>query len=559
MLFGLCMTAATARAYTISSALSHGCHETITTEALRRVRGELATAAPLQANEDERALIADLPFALDSDMDDLGGATLLIGVRDNDTKGRHTIDLAHLALVHGNPDAQREHCLRSPGQDEPLGSERAVADCRAFIRERFEQALDGLDATGSPDLARRTELAVWAALRHRVEPPLPTFYVRMGQALHAIEDSFTHTYRSADGLKITVVGNWIDDVGGGHDPRQHGPAHAGELDHCDKLDDLRMGRRALAVDAASETLRAALDPALSRDQKLAQVDIILDKYLSYQPGCTFDNEWCDAPEGKYGNKLALKCSFGESSSSSAPLLSIGLVALFLRRRARRSTRRGALSVLLALIWLVLPAHPALAQQSDDARAKDALQRKADDMASRRESSERDDKELNFGGYAGGGGSIDHGAIALTLGARARFRKNWIVGADAEWNPWFSDPRVIYNTENFRPGVFNFYLVGVFRLPLAKESFNIRGSVGLGFSTMLMDLYGAPRGSTGIFASVSPLALEWKMARVPYLIITPLSIVLPAPQLNGVPFVYTQYRFTVGVELYAAAPKRGGSD
>lgn len=552
-----CLTAATARAYTISSAVSHGCHESITTEALRRVRAELATAAPLPTSDDERALIADLPFALDADMDDLGGATLLIGVRDNDVKGRHSVDLAHLALVHGNPDGQREHCLRSPGQHEPSGSETAVADCRAFIRERLEQALVGLDDTGKPDLTQRTELPVYAALRHRVKPLLPTFYVRMGQALHALQDSFTHTFRSADGLRITVVGNWIDEVGGKLDPERHGPPHAGELDHCDKLDELRMQRRALAVDAASETLRVALDPALSREQKLGHLDGILDKYLSFEPGCTHDNQWCDAPEGKYGNKFALKCALGASSSSSGPLLSLGLLALFFWRRARKTAhRRTALSVLAALAWLAISARPASAQQHEEALRAATLRRKSDDMASRRELSESDDKQLNYGGYAGGGGSVDSGALALVLGARARFRKNWIVGLDAEWNPWFSDPRVIYNTENFRPGAFNAYLVGVFRLPLANESFNIRGAVNLGFSTLLMDLYGAPRGSTGIFAAISPLALEWKMSRVPYLIITPLSIVLPAPQLNGVPFVYTQYRFTLGVELYAATRERG---
>lgn len=174
------------------------------------------------------------------------------------------------------------------------------------------------------------------------------------------------------------------------------------------------------------------------------------------------------------------------------------------------------------------------------------------MASRRELTESSDKQLVFGGYAGGAAAVDHGAVAFALGARARFRKNWLFGADAEWNPWISDPRVIYNTEHFRPGVFNFYFSGVFRLPLENQSFNLRTSISLGVSTMLMDLYGAPRGSTGVYGAVSPLALEWKMARVPYLVIAPLSIALPAPQLNGVPFVYAQYRFTIGVELYRAA-------
>ena len=106
-----------AHAYTISSAITAGCHEKITTDALRAVRLDLATATPLPADENDRALITDLEFVPASDMTDLGGATLLVGVRDNDLKGRDSGDLSQLALVHGDPSAQREHCLpsQSPG------------------------------------------------------------------------------------------------------------------------------------------------------------------------------------------------------------------------------------------------------------------------------------------------------------------------------------------------------------------------------------------------------------------------------------------------------------
>lgn len=65
-----------AHAYTISSAITAGCHEKITTEALRAVRLDLTTAAPLPANTNERALIDDLEFTPANDMTDLGGATL---------------------------------------------------------------------------------------------------------------------------------------------------------------------------------------------------------------------------------------------------------------------------------------------------------------------------------------------------------------------------------------------------------------------------------------------------------------------------------------------------
>lgn len=334
-----------ARAYTIASAVSDSCHERITTEALRRVRAELPTAGPLPTSSEERALIDDLTFEVADDLDDLGGATLLIAVRDNDVKGRHSIDLAKLALVHGDPNGQREHCLRGPDDDEPNGSERALEACRAFIRERFTQALEGLDAAGRLDLSKRTKLPVYAALRHRVEPALPTFYVRIGQALHTIEDSFTHAYRTADGMKVTVVSNWLREVEGTLDERRHGPPHAGELDHCRDLDDLRKLRRMLATDAATETLRAALDPLQSREQKLRAVDGILDKYLSFQSGCTHENQWCDAPEKKYGNRPSLRCALVPEGGDLSPLV-LGLWLLAVRRC------RPARSIALALTLFV---------------------------------------------------------------------------------------------------------------------------------------------------------------------------------------------------------------
>jgi len=307
-----------AHAYTISSAISSGCHEKITTDALRAVRLDLATAAPLPAYENDRALIDDLEFVPAGDMTDLGGATLLVGVRDNDLKGRDSGDLTQLALVHGDPSAQREHCLRSTDQDEPGGSEAAVRDCRAFILERIGEALGGLDAMSRPDLANRTSLAVYLSLRHRVDALLPTYYVRIGQAIHAIEDSFTHTYRTTDGMQITVSLNWVDEASGTLVEATDGPPHADDLDRCDDPDDLRRRRRELATEAATAVLRATLDPTQTSDQKMAAVEVILDQYLSYSPGCTFDNGWCQASERQYGNGHA-GCSVGGAATRTSAL------------------------------------------------------------------------------------------------------------------------------------------------------------------------------------------------------------------------------------------------
>ena len=105
-----------AHAFKIQSPVSFGCHEAITAEALRRLREEFSTAKALPTTANEMAFINDLEFTIPSDLKDLGAATLLSAVRDNDLKGRSSNDFRDLAFVHVDPKFQIEHCLSSPDQ-----------------------------------------------------------------------------------------------------------------------------------------------------------------------------------------------------------------------------------------------------------------------------------------------------------------------------------------------------------------------------------------------------------------------------------------------------------
>jgi len=548
-------TPKSADAYTISTIVTAGCHEKVTTDALRAVRldpATAATAAPLPADRNDQALIDDLEFSPASDMSDLGGATLLVSVRDNDLKGRDSMDLSQLPLVHGDPGAQREHCLRGANEQEPGGSATAVRDCHDFIVERIGQALDGLDATGTPDPTNRTSLPLYLALRHGVNASLPTYYVRIGQAIHAVEDSFTHTYRTPDGMQITVVLDWVDEANGKLVEATNGPPHSSEMDRCDDPDDLRLQKRKLATEAATAVLHATLDPTQTRDQKMAAVEVILDQYLTYSPGCTFDNNWCDAPEHKLGNASLLGCSVGGPGSRSA---ASGLAVLFgllaLLRRARRR-RRAMVGMTLLFIASLLPNH-AFAQAEASPAGSEAPATAAEEKHSPpppvttpvKEPGPKDPSKMALGAYLGGSGSYTYAAAAATLGARLRFSKHWTFGLDAEWNPWIA----INGRTAVRAGAFNGYGTVILRLPLAYEKFNLRTTANLGFSRLLIDLYGAPKGSMGIYAGLSPLGLEWKVSRLLFVIINPLNFAMPTPQLSGVPLSYSQYRATIGLEIY----------
>ena len=99
----------------------------------------------------------------------------------------------------------------------------------------------------------------------------------------------------------------------------------------------------------------------STDEKMAAVDAVLAEYLSYSPGCTYDNGWCNAPERAYADS-GCGCRAAGGYGSLAGLVGAGGVAvLALARRARRKNRRALGGAVLAGAALVLAPSVARAQ------------------------------------------------------------------------------------------------------------------------------------------------------------------------------------------------------
>jgi MYXO-CTERM domain-containing protein len=391
---------------------------------------------------------------------------------------------------------------------------------------------------------------VHLSLRGDVDASLPTFYVRIGQAIHGLEDSFTHAYRTPDGMAITVALNWVDKANGTHDEARDGPAHASKMDVCDDPDELRARNRRLATEASAALLRAALDTRQTRGEKMATVEGILDRYVGYSPGCTFGNGWCNAPEALYVDpgSTVLGCSSG-----GAGLLAVlgALLAFGFTRRRRPRTASAAVVLLAAAAALT-----AGAARAEDPPAVEAAP-KAEVAADPHvppppttvpvpEPGPEDPSQMAWGGYLGLSGSVDKPAAAIQLGVRLRLSTHWTVGWDVEANPWISTT----GETLVRAGTLNTFGTVILRFPLAYENFNLRTTVNLGISYLLIDLYGAPKGSVGLYAAIYPLGLEWKLSRVFLLIINPLGIAVPMPQLKGIPFTYPQYRFSIGLGILA---------
>lgn len=525
-----------ARAFTIESYATKGCHERVTADAWRRTAESLpAVTQDLPSSGDDDALMGDLPFEIAESLRSIGPTALLLGVRDNDVKEFGANDLESLGPIASDPELQAEHCLRGPADDEPEGSRQAVLACRSFIRQRLRSALDGLAADGSPDPSQRATLRVALAIRGKVAVSLPLFFLQAGRGLHALQDSFTHTFRDPDHPgHIRVALNFVDYTAKSLDEAVDGPEHASDLDRCDDPDELRTARRELATEASAVALTALLEPTSSRAEKEQAIERMLDDYVAFDDNadCSAENHWCDAPENQYGSpKLSCSSRPGAPPRHGAwALLALaGLVAA--RRRRARSVLpvAGALAVLgsASVAEAAPPSRAALA----DARACDTTALTPTDMAG-----------ALFGRVAFGA-SYEHTALAGGAGLRYAFQQKWMVGFDAEWNPYLA-----LKPQKFRSGSANAYFSIIRRSQLQRASMNIRSSASLGAAMLLSDLVGADRFSVGPYFGLSLLGVEWKAARSFYVTIDPTYIAIPVPSLTGIPFMYVQYRFLVGVEF-----------
>ena len=526
-----------AHGWAIGSQLDNaGCHEPITAQALRTVRATLDTAPALTPSRDEAAMIADVLFAPPSDfVHDLAGMALLLGVRDNDLKGVNPLSSLDLIQVHGSPTTQQEHCIRSSSDDDADGNRSALAACQAFIVNTATEALDGLDASGKVDPTHRIPFTLFVAIRGEIKPQLPLFYVRMGAAMHALEDGFPHTYRTADGMQVTVVLNWIDQVNGTYDEPRDGPLHRAELDRCGDSDPTIHRNYDLATQAATDLLRVALDPALSRDQKIQQFDAVTVKYLTYQPGCTFDNHWCSPPEATVTNSVTGCNASGQGGLSLCGALA--LVGVLVVGRRRRDPTRMIGSALVVAAAFAAPARaddppPAPPAPSPVDEKPGVPIPAADPVPVNGQEPGRDvktptvkevaevrvDKQLGnpWGFAASFGGSVDRPAIVTSFGGRYRITERWIVGLDAGWNPWLTTSPM-----KMRTGVVTVSGAVIRRFPMAFDRVNLRTSLHLGVSTLLFDVYGAPKYSTGPYVALSPLGVDYDLGHAVRIVWDPM--------------------------------------
>ena len=521
-----------AMAWQIEDPVHKNCHERISQAALNQA-GYVADPPPLAGND--RSLRDNTEFTASRYDANIYALSMIIGVRNADTHGGSDFSFGNNASAANADDDQRAHCLRTKSQDGPAGDAAAVDDCRAWIEALYWQALASLDEAGNVSADTRTEAPVATEFQGPVSYPVSELYYFAGRAMHAVQDSFTHTFRSADGQRIRHVFNWSEQVSCTLDEARDGHGHETVLDDCEHGDPSEAERFELATRASTDLLSALTTPGV-RAERAQRIADFLETWMSYEPGCTLDNgycqnpvyDWlshsdrsdkniCDGPLGCETTSAGARANVSERSWLFGAALLLG--AFSLRRRRRVAT------ILLAL---GLCSTPRFAHAEDDSSTEPPSM-----PSPRKVGGPRLEARASL--------SVDNPAYAFGLAGLYGFKRA-DLGVFAELNPWYSVER-----RRMSLGSTNFGVLGHYLHPLRRDLV-LRFGIGLGLSVLNADMLGVNAGNKGIFLDIRAMGLIWEFADGVALTADPLDIALPAPALVGWPILFSQYRTSLGLQF-----------
>ena len=224
-------------AFTVGSAVTASCHETVTIAAYFLVTANLPTLPDEAVPEGRWEDVMDRVYP---DLDVGRGEKFIIfslvaGVRSFDSQGHSLTNLTALRAISGERNGQYIHCLRAQTDDYDAGNATALAGCRASI-------VGSLMEAGSyirPALEDGGLIDVPFALDNYgsffVEVSGLAFY--LGRALHTFADSFTHTLRTPDLRRVVHVMNFEAATFSDLDEDRDGIPHSAGMDSCQVIAD----------------------------------------------------------------------------------------------------------------------------------------------------------------------------------------------------------------------------------------------------------------------------------------------------------------------------------
>lgn len=357
LLLGL--LASPAVAFTVESGFTTGCHERITAAGFLVSRASFPLVEPEEPPDGEWVRLADYLAPETGDLPPLERFilfSLIVGARAPDTEGGSLTNLSVLRAVHSDPEGQYPHCLRAADDDYDEGNASALEGCRASILENLRLAFESI--RDEPDELIEVPLTLdnYGSFDIDVNPAA----YHLGRALHALEDSFTHTLRTPDLRRVVHVMNYEAAIAGDLHEERDGIAHSNAVDSCAIVASVTGGvvnrdRVFAAIEAVADLIRAfvrAITDLRAGETDLtvlaAEVEAVLLKWLQLaDPAdlgdfteCSEANDYCDSPWLESARlepaTPVLGCSAGPTSPSAlAGLVFLGLLALARARHRRR--------------------------------------------------------------------------------------------------------------------------------------------------------------------------------------------------------------------------------
>jgi hypothetical protein len=505
---------ATAHAWQIDDPIHHNCHERITFQALQ-------AAGYVQPPRDPTGTDAQLSKSTEFDPkaydQNLYALSLILGARYPDLHGVPDFSFGQLATVHNAPGDQDEHCLRSQTQDGPEGNVTALRDCRKRIEALYWSALGTLDAAGGVDPDERVPAPLNTQYQGTIQYPVSQYYWFAGRGLHAIQDSFTHTFRTPDQHKVQHVFDWVEQVACTLDEARDGHGHESVLDNCEHGDETVKPRFDAAVLASTQFLQLLREPGDKAARQL-RIDQFLDSWFTFEPGCTMDNGYCGntvakfldaSPDSSKGTGICQGCG-ACPQGTQAPIATVLTVLAGVLVAWR--WRRGSLASLLLCAGL-LAHRPAEASELD----------------------------RGYRTEVHGSLSVANPAYALQVNGAYAF-KRFEIGGLLELNPWMSIER-----RSMSLGATNAAVFVHFKHKLRPDLW-WRAGLALGLSVLNDEQVGTHVGKTGAYLNLKGFGLVWQFDEDVALVVDVFDLAIAAPQLTGWPLVQPQSRFSIGLQF-----------
>ena len=331
--------------YAIRSGFTDACHESMTADAVTAIleQGEFipGVSVPVPTGDVWLAVYKLLDGTLDLEQaaaeDRFLVLSLVLGSRHPDLAGESVSNLHNLHNIHDDPEGQYYHCLRNATDDYEEGNVSALSGTIATIQLELALAASFMEKPPGEQIIKIPYYDDYYGILN-VEVWAPAFH--LGIATHIVQDSFSHTVRTDDLHKIRHIGNYVDAAGHDYNPERDGLAHSVAMDDC-------YGAAAeICLYGTEPATRAFFEAFIAHHgaDDPNRLAVFIDDWLTYEPGCSMDNDFCDSIWASIARKDPsepyVSCAYSSTPSSGLALWLLALLVLFLARNFRTRQNTG---------------------------------------------------------------------------------------------------------------------------------------------------------------------------------------------------------------------------